>query len=114
MNSKNLPQQVAVVGQGATLLYPQDCYPLLIVRVSDSGKSAWVVRVKEVSKETGHEPARFDGPFPVWSHTYTEEELQELKVDMEPFMIRLGKHGWTRKGTPVSVGHAMFHRNYSY
>lgn len=104
------------VGEGMTLQYPQDSYPYVIVRVSPSGKTAWVKRVKAVDLSTGHEPAYFEGPFPVWSHTYTAEELQSMVMEDAPELpVRRGKHGgWAHKGTPFSARGAVFHRNYSY
>lgn len=103
------------VGQGVTLSYPQDSYPYVIVEVSASGKTIKIVPVETVSKSTGHEPARFDGPFPVWSHTYTAQELQALKRDAVPRPIRwTPQNGWGGKGNRYTVGVARYHRNYSY
>lgn len=87
---------------------------MIITRVSKSGKSVWVRRVEPVSRSTGHEAARFDGPFPIWDHEYTEEELRDAKKVSPEFMARLGKHGWASGGTPVVVGVARYYRNYSY
>ncbi len=104
------------VGEGMTLRFPQDSYPYVIVRVSDSGKTVWAKPVKTVDKSTGHEPARFDGPYPVWSHTYTSEELAELvETEAPERAIRLSKHGyWTSRGLDFGMGEARYHRNYSY
>ena len=104
------------VGQGVTVHYPQDSYPYVIVEVSASGKTIKIQGVKPVSRATGHEPARFDGPFPVWSHTYTPEELQELKYENTiPWTIRwTPQNGWGGKRKLYTVGEARYHRNYSY
>lgn len=110
--AKRTPQ----VGEGMTLCYPQDSYPYVVVRVSDSGKTVWVKALKTVDLNTGHKPARFDGPFPVWDHTYTEEERASMVADYaNERLVRLSKHGyWTSKGANFAVGGARFHRNYSY
>lgn len=103
------------VGDGMTLCYPQDRYPFVVVRVSDSGKTAWVKPLEIVDLSTGHEPDRFDGNFPVWSHSYTEEERQSMvQEDAPERMVRLTKRGWASKGTPFTAGAARYHRNYSY
>lgn len=104
------------VGDGMTLHYPQDSYPYVIVRVSDSGKTVWAKPLQIVDKTTGHEPARFDGPWPVWSHTYTDEERATMVEENAPERaIRLSKHGyWTSRGSDFSMGAARYHRNYSY
>ncbi len=113
MSTRTIP--AAVVGQGATMHYPQDSYGFVIVEVSPSGKTAKVAPLKTVDMTTGHEPAYFNGPFPVWSHSYTEEELVSMRIEDAPLStIRLTKRGWSKNGTPFSVGGARFHRDYSY
>lgn len=108
------------VGDGMTMSLPQDMYPYVVTRVSASGKTVWVKPVRSVDKSTGHEPARFDGPFPIWSHVYTAEELQELVyADVEERAVRLVKasgvgHYWTSKGATFHSGGAQYYRNYSY
>lgn len=108
---------VPKVGDGMTIEYPQDRYPLMVTRVSPSGKTAWVKSVRTVDRSTGHEPDRFDGPFPIWDHTYTAEELAELVNEAAPeMMVRRSRDGlsWSLNGTHVSSGGATFKRNYSY
>lgn len=103
------------VGMGVTLMYPQDRYGFVIIRVSPSGKTIWIAPLKGVDLSTGHQPARYDGPFPVWSHTYTDEERASMILEGAPErQVRLGKRGWASHGTPYSVGQAVMHRNYSY
>ncbi len=103
-----------VVGEGATLCYPQDTYGYVITRVSPSGKTFWMVPLALVDKTTGHEPDHYEGPFPVWSHTYTEQEREEMRLDTKEIVVRKVKRGWSRNGTPVALGSARYHRNYSY
>jgi hypothetical protein len=105
------------VGQGVTLHYPQDSYPFVITEVSASGKTIKIQPVEPVSRDTGHEPARFDGPWPVWSHTYTAEELQTLKRETPtPDTLRYNSRSrrWAGRNGDWSVGVARYHRNYSY
>ena len=103
------------VGMGATLQYPQDAYPFVITRVSPSGKTVWVKPVKSVDKSTGHEPAHFEGPWPVWHHVYSPAELEQfVQAEAPERMVRKVKYGWASHGTPYSIGQAVFHRNYSY
>lgn len=105
------------VGDGMTLYYPQDRYGYVITRVSPSGKTVWVKPLREVSRATGHEPARHDGPWPVWTHTYTDEERQTMQVEGAPEQrVNRSRDGlsWSMNGLPMARGGAMYHRNYSY
>lgn len=104
------------VGDGMTHCLPQDSYPYVVTRVSESGKTAWVKPLKIVDLTTGHEPARFDGPFPVWDHIYTDDERESLVIaDAPERAVRLNKHGgWGSKGLAFDAGGARYHRNYSY
>jgi hypothetical protein len=104
------------VGDGMTMAYPQDMYPYVITRVSPSGKTVWVKPLELVSKDTGHEPARFDGPFPVWHHIYTAEERQTMVRDLPEIRVNRSRDGlrWTAGATPFLRGDACYHRNYSY
>lgn len=110
--TKTAPQ----VGDGMTLCFPQDSYGYVVTRVSPSGKTVWVKPLEVVNKATGHEPTRYDGPFPVWSHDYTEEERRTMvREDAPERMVRLSKHGyWTSNGLDFAAGGARYHRNYSY
>ena len=103
------------VGMGATLVYPSDRYPVVITRVSESGKTFWFQPLQTVSFATGHEPDRYHGPYPVWDHTYTDEEIKSLvRLESGGRMARLNKHGRYRShGTPVTVGIARYRRDYS-
>jgi len=110
------------VGDGMTMHYPNDAYPFVIVALSASGKTAKVRKLKPVDVTTGHHPHHFEGPFPVWSHSYTAEERASMVVvekdyegnDLEPRVVRLTKNGWTSQGAPFTAGEAVYHRNYAY
>lgn len=101
---------------GATLLYPQDRYGFVVTQASKSGKVLYMSRLATVDTSTGHEPERFDGPFPVWSHTYTEDEMREMRSPAERIRIQWSeaKQCYRMGGTPVFVGRARYYRNYSY
>lgn len=107
---------VPVVGMGATIVYPQDNYPAVVVRVSKSGKTAWLKRLRTVDGTTGHEPARYDGPFPIYDHVYTDQERQDLLLDhSQEQRVSLRKNGrWAAGETPVRMGEARYYRNFSY
>lgn len=103
-------------GTPVTLLYPQDAYPYVIIRVSPSGKTAWMVEVGEVDQTTGHKPARFDGPFPVWDHTYTDAEVKAMRTDRPEIRIYQRADGTWRvsgRANRVEIGQARYYRNYS-
>lgn len=104
------------VGDGMSYVYPQDRYPLVITRVSASGKTVWVKPLRTVDRSTGHEPDRFDGPYPIWDHDYTAEERERFREDAAPErQVRRSPDGlsWSSYGTPVARG-ARYFRNYSY
>jgi hypothetical protein len=104
------------VGDGMSIVYPQDRYPLVIVRVSPSGKTVWVKPLRTVDRSTGHEPDRFDGPWPIWDHDYTDEERETLREDgAKERQVRRSPDGlsWSSYGTPIARG-ARYFRNYSY
>lgn len=122
-STRTVPQPLApiAVGTGVTLCYPQDRYGYVVVGVSASGKTAQVVRLFTPDKTTGHEPSRYDGPFPVWDHRYTEAELAAAvrahQAQPGPTTaIRLNRRGeWQMAGgAPVVATHARYLRNYSY
>lgn len=101
---------------GATLLFPQDRIPYVVIAATKSGKSLTAVRLATVDLTTGHKPARYDGPFPVWSHFYTDEERRTMRLEGNEVTLRWSekKQRYTNGGTPFSVGTAQYHRNHSY
>ena len=104
------------VGLGATLLYPQDAYGLVVVGVSATAKVLRVKALKSVSNATGHKPHHMEGPWPVWRHEYTEQELKDMaESEIERINWSARKRCYTRGGvTPVTVGKAVYYRNFSY
>lgn len=108
--------EILARGTALTLCYPQDRYGLVVVSATKA--RAKVIRLESVSKSTGHEPARFDGDFPVWHHEYTAEEIAaalESADDSDLMTATYGaKSGWKLHGTRLAVGKAVYYRNYSY
>lgn len=101
---------------GATLLFPQDTYGYVVVKASKSGKVLTAVRLETVSLTTGHEVARFEGPWPVWDHTYTDEERRTMRLEGNEVRLNWSpkKQRFYHAGTPFHVGHARYYRNHSY
>jgi len=103
---------------GATLFYPQDRYGYVVIDSTKSGKTLTIMRLETVDMTTGHTVDHFDGPFPVWSHTYTEDEMRTMRrLGTETIKWSEPRKGYMRggrKGTPFLVGVAQYHRNYSY
>lgn len=105
------------IGTHATKAYPQDMYPMVVVKVSESGKTIWLDSVLTVNTTTGHAPAYYNGPWPVWDHKYTDEEVSALQSHTDPVRATLRKDGtWKISGTttPVTIGAARYYRNFSY
>lgn len=101
-------------GTGATLLYPQDRMPYVVVGSTE--KTITVVPLPMVSYQTGHKPRGKHNGFPVWDHTYTDDEIEEFttKALIGPKRAYLRKDGrYYLGGTPMSVGKARFYRNYA-
>lgn len=103
-------------GTPATICYPDDAYPAVVVEAT--AKFATLVPVKTVSESTGHQPAYYNGSFPVWDHTYTEDEIKTLRRDNFPTTrVSRRKNGrWYIVGTkvPVKMGEAHYRRNFAY
>lgn len=105
---------------GATLCFPQDRYGMVVVKASKTGTVLYAYRLKTPGLDTGHSPARFDGPWPVWDHTYTEEEMAKTMRHESGGreLLRLNwseaKQCYRSGGTPVFVGAARYVRNHSY
>lgn len=109
------------VGQGVTLCYPQDRYGYVVVKAT--AKRATVVALATPDASKGDEPARFDGPFPVWDKTYSEEELSAALAAYQAVgsryparTIAMHKDGrwWMGGDSPVAIWGANYYRNYSF
>lgn len=99
-------------GMGATLCYPSDRYPLLIVAVT--AKTITVRRV-HTSGDTAPriEPADRCNGFPVFNYDFKEDELAKAAYG-EPIRCYMNKHGVYKMGcSPVIVGVARYYRNYA-
>lgn len=106
-----LEQQAnARVGQPATLMYPDDRYPLRIIR-----RTRTTIMLVEVRVPGQDEPKYSNGPWPVYDATSYDDDLP---LADNPRMYRAHwskkKLGWYVGGsTPVSVGAANYRRDYS-
>ena len=105
---------------GATMFYPQDRVPLVVIKSSKTGFTIEFLRVRSVGIDTGHEPARYSGPFPVWDHDYTPDEL-ELYTEQIVAANNRQVARWSDQlgcyqmgGVPIRVGVANYHRDFSY
>jgi hypothetical protein len=111
------------VGDGVTKVYPQDCYPYVVVDVSKNGKVATLVAMPTDPDALGGEPSGFTGPFPVWSKTFSQDEL-DAEVALGSYThvtrISLRKDGKWRPvgadyvGSEVSTKNATYYRDYSW
>jgi hypothetical protein len=111
------PTTEPVVGMGATEVFPQDHWPMRIVRVTDTGSAIWVVPVGTVNLSTGHSPARRCNGYPVWDHTYTDAELDTLteatRTPMEATRRSDGRYRLVGQAAEIAVGAARYVRNYA-
>lgn len=103
------------VGDGMTLCYPSDRYPYVVVWRSASGKTVRVKPLRIVTLDTGHAPDRFEGSFPVWDHTYSEQERRDLIADdgAERTVRFTAASGWTSRGADFAAGGATYYRNFA-
>lgn len=108
---ENMPQ----VGQGATKIYPQDRYGMVVTKVSKSGRVIHLASLETPGVSTGHEPEGLCNGFPVWNHQYTEDELVSMKIGNEQKAFWSDKRKCYMMGghTPVSVGQARYYRNFA-
>lgn len=99
---------------GATEILPSDRYPYA---VWSSTKTTYTLKpLQDVSTKTGHEPKYFQGPFPVWDHVYTPEEIERFVLaDAESVIVRKHKNGYyySPQGIPFVIGTALYHRDFS-
>lgn len=101
---------------GATLTYVTDSHGYVVVAASPTGKQVTLVPLASPDLSTGHKPAEYNGGYPVWSHTYTDEELAWMARPQ--FGSRTArwsekKQGFYVHGARVRVGTARFYRNFS-
>lgn len=90
-----------------------------MIVVSVATRSVLLAPVKTVSHETGHTPARHEGPFPVWDHSYTQAEAEAMKIGGNGNVVRAtlrkdGKWYIANTKTRVTFGEARYYRDYSY
>lgn len=86
--------------------------PMVVVKISKSGKTVVLERLHPVSKITGHPPAYSFLGYDHWHHIYTPNELRKF-TELEPknFTATQTKEGiWFIQGTAdkVNFGYAMY------
>lgn len=99
---------------GATEILPSDRYPYVVIGETRTSYTLWPLIC--VSTKTGHKPDHYNGPYPVWDHSYTKDELYDLREpDGEALIVRKHKDGnyYSARGIPFSIGVARFCRDYS-
>ncbi len=105
------------VGTGATLIYPDDRAPYVIIE--DRGDTLVLKELHTVSKETGHKPRSFQNGYPVWDHTYTPEEIARFcpasgGVGTVVTVHQVGQDSYTdAEGLVYLIGRARYYRNYA-
>lgn len=97
--------RIAKVGDPATLVYPQDNYPYVVVAVSPGGAKITL----EALDYSGLAPAYHHGPFPVY-----DCEVETSRRSGRTITAHLGRHGYAVGGsTPVAIGQARYRRDWS-
>lgn len=106
------------VGSGMTAVLYTDLLPYVVVRVSESGKTAWVQPLLEAEQIPGAGPRYYKGPWPVWEYAYSPEEIAKYQVldphNPEPRRVFLGKDGWKSGSTRFLPNRAIYRRDYSF
>jgi hypothetical protein len=97
--------RIAKVGDPATMHYPSDQYPYVVVAVSASGSKITL----EALDYSGLAPAYHAGPFPVFdSEVPTDWRTGRMIV------AHLAREGYNYAGsTPISIGYARYRRDHS-
>jgi len=104
--TRNPPQ----VGQGATLVYPEDRYPYIIIGVSPSGHR---ITLQEVQAKAVA-PADTHNGFPVFDHVYSEAELAQAELLKRTVTATRRRDGsYYVGGSKMEIGQARYYRDYS-
>ncbi len=90
----------------ATLHYPSDLYPYVVVAVSPTGSKVKLERIERAATA----PARFTNGFPVWDCDGDPNKRVGL-IDIA-HRNAAGKYA-VGGSTPVSFGRARYYRDYS-
>lgn len=93
----------------ATMCYPQDKYPLVVVK-----RTKTTLTLARISTN-GLKPDGYHNGFPVYDHRYTVEEAQELVIEGNTIRANLTKRGTyqTSGCIPIRLGEARFYRDHS-
>lgn len=86
--------------------------PMIVIKISKSGKTVVLERLQPVSKITGHPPAYSFLGYDHWNHVYTPDELRKFtEIEPKNFTATRTKEGlWFIQGTAdrVNFGYAMY------
>lgn len=97
--------RIARVGDPATMVYPSDRHPYVVIAVSKNGSKITL----EALDTEGLTPAYRNGPFPVF-----DAEVDTSRRTGRTIVAHLGRNGYNYAGsTPISIGHARYHRDWS-
>lgn len=104
------------IGMGASLLYPQDTYGYVVTDTGKGGKWVHLFRLDfERLPEADRKPVRFEGPWPVFAHEFTDAERADLRLRGSDGRAYLRKDGYYYlAGTRIILGKAVYYRNHSY
>lgn len=104
-----------VIGQGATLHYPQDKTPYVVTAISPTGAKVTLEALKTAEGLTGHDPAGECNGFPVFDHEYTEDELATMRYDTpHPEYAHRRRNGRYYMGScRITFSGARYYRNYA-
>lgn len=95
------------VGDGATLVLPDDRYPYVI-----TGFTKMTVSVRPVNTDNLEPEGKCNG-FPVFNHTFTREELAERAYGKDQKAYRRKDGRYYLNGIVLSLYGARYYRNYA-
>lgn len=107
-----------VIGEGATIHYPSDKMPYVVVGISATGSKVTLEPLREPTPATGHTHAGTHNGFPVIDHEYTADELaagSPMRHDTRlTTAVYRRKNGRYYDGSlRVTFGGARYYRDYS-
>ena len=95
------------VGMGATMCYPQDCYPYVVIAVGPNAKTLKVLRLRT----DGLKPSGQCNGFPVFDEDVPTDRIEGGTLPAIAYLRKDGRY--YVKGTRLSVGRARYSRNWA-
>jgi hypothetical protein len=97
------------VGDHLTYCYPADQYPAVVVAVNGNEVRCAEIDIRFIK------PSHFEGPFPVFSHRLTDEEVKAHVIPDRTFGLRrrAGHYEAGNRSATVVVGRATYYRNHA-